>query len=292
MTNELKERVAEYLSSHEVNNLAENTQGNYKNALDHLLNFAEHNKISTLNGAAIEIYKFAHNYMKHQALSGRTIQQYLNRVKIFMKWAGYTIEFTYRVSNFETKEQKKKQLQRWFNENDIAKCKSYQFLGYTYESALKYRIVIRLLSETGVRVRELAHVEAKDIDVENYTLWILDSKTEPRPTFFSPETRDLIVELKNSKIIWEGVLFPSWKRIQQIVQEMLDDLKINRLGRGPHTFRHFVATKLFYDGGMRIEDVATLMGTTGDNITKNYLHPTPLMLKSKVFAAMKWEEII
>ena len=73
---------------------------------------------------------------------------------------------------------------------------------------------------------------------------------------------------------------------------MLDELEINRLGRGPHTFRHFVATKLFYDGGMRIEDVATLMGTTAENITKNYLHPTPLMLRERVFDAMKWEEKI
>ena len=107
MTDELKEKVKEYLSSHEVNGLAQNTQGNYKNALDHLLNFAEHNRISTLNGAAIEMYRFAHNYMKNQSLSGKTIQQYLNRIKIFMKWAGYTVEFTYRVSNYEMKEQKK-----------------------------------------------------------------------------------------------------------------------------------------------------------------------------------------
>ena len=72
---------------------------------------------------------------------------------------------------------------------------------------------------------------------------------------------------------------------------MLEDmgLKNGKDGRGPRTFRHYVATHLFYVGNMRIEDIAVLLGDKVDTIINNYLHPTPLMLRERVAKAMKWE---
>ena len=105
-----------------------------------------------------------------------------------------------------------------------------------------------------------------------YSFWLNDSKTDPRATFFSPETSEYIRVLKNSMLSfgWVGPLFPSAARIRQVVNEMLKDLglKNGADGRGPHTFRHYTASYLFYFGNMRIEDIAFLMGVTADTMKK------------------------
>lgn len=59
-------------------------------------------------------------------------------------------------------------------------------------------------------------------------------------------------------------------------------------GRGPHTFRHYTATYLYYDGNMRIEDLAYLLGDKVETIREKYLHPTPKMLRKRVASAMGW----
>jgi integrase len=68
--------------------------------------------------------------------------------------------------------------------------------------------MIRLLHETGARVRELAHVKVKEVDIEERIIWLYDSKTEPRPAFFSPETQEMLSQLRQSKTFWEGDLSP------------------------------------------------------------------------------------
>ena len=107
-----------------------------------------------------------------------------------------------------------------------------------------------MLYETGARVKELSHVKVRDVDIEERIIWLYDSKTEPRPAIFGPETQDMLSQLRESKTFWEGTLFPSKLRIRQVVVEMLEDLglKQSKDGRGPHTFRHFVASHLFYNG--------------------------------------------
>jgi integrase len=60
--------------------------------------------------------------------------------------------------------------------------------------------------------------------------------------------------------------------------------------RGTHTFRHYVTARMFYVGGMRIDDIAFLLGDTKDTIVQNYLHPTPLLLKERAEREVGWEE--
>jgi integrase len=79
-------------------------------------------------------------------------------------------------------------------------------------------------------------------------------------------------------------------RLQQVVTEMLNDIGLKKEGdgRGPHTFRHYVASYLFYSGRVRLEDIAFLLGDTVDTIRQNYLHPTSLMLREIVSNAFNW----
>jgi len=285
---DVSEAITEYLESKDVKGLAKRTQLNYQSALRHLSGFChEHN--CSLDSLASSRNQFI-EFLEKQGVGGHSIQQYCTIVKLFARKAGYPINWDpVRVSNSERKTRKRKQLERWFEETEINECLAYEFPDNNSQ-ALLYRITVRLLAETGARVRELAHTEAKHIDIDQCIIWLMDSKTEPRPAFFSPITRDLLIAYKKTKTFWEGKVLPSKPAIQLIVENMLRDLNIYKPGRGPHTFRHWTATKLFYDGNMRIEDLSMLMGTSVEIIVKRYLHPTPSMLKKRVFGAMSWDD--
>lgn len=285
----MEEKINEYLSSDAVKSLSIQTQRNYKHGLNRLDTFC---KLTNVNGAdqQIDMAQYV-EYLKAAGLSGKTIQQNLTYAKIFLKWIGAPHEFTYRLPSEERKMLKRKQLKRWFSEDEVSKCMAYEFKDAQDNVRLKYKILVRLMVETGARVREIANVEADHIDIGDNIIWLMDSKTEPRPAFFSPTTQEMFQQWKTeSAFNWSGRIFPTPERIQQVINKMLDDLELNAPGRGPHTFRHFMATRLFYDGKMRIEDISFLMGTTVDVIIKTYLHPTPLMLRERVYKAMKWED--
>jgi len=284
----------DYLNSPEVTALAHSSQQAYGYSMKHLEKFwanvcADGTQTQTgllhdFQGRMPELAK----YLEAKGLSGKSVQQNLTNIKIFLKWAGHPVDYTYKIKSKDKKANKLKHLNRWFSENDVAKCLAYEWPNHS--SRHRYRLLVRLLVETGCRVKELANINVEDIDLEDMTIYIQDSKTVPRPVFFSPETRDLIIKLKESRLFIQNV-FPDVNRVKKLITDMLKDLglKNGSDGRGPHTFRHFRATQLFYDGNMRLQDIAFLLGDTEDTIKLKYLHPTPLMLRNRVAKAMRWE---
>jgi integrase len=121
------------------------------------------------------------------------------------------------------------------------------------------------------------------------------SKTEIRPAFYSQETADLVLKLQNSTVSffkedWNGPVFPAVGMCKKIITGMLSDLGLKKQndGRGPHTFRHYAATHLYYNGDMDLNDLAIVLGDKPDTIRDNYLHPTPAMLRRRVEKAWGW----
>jgi integrase len=229
-------------------------------------------------------------------ITGNTVQQYITCVKLFLKWTGSPSAFSYKVSNKDRKAFKQKHLERWFDEKDIEACMNYSFANLDWTEALRYRIIVRLLVETGARVGEIATIKRKDLAMEEKTVFI-QGKTEARPVFFSQDTWvALNIYLNSAYDGYYGMdkkisLFPCVDKIKATITTMLEKLgmKNGADGRGPHTFRHYTATQLFYDGNMRIEDIAYLLGDKVETIREKYLHPTPAMLRKRVAAAMGWE---
>lgn len=304
---EMEARIKNYLESQDAVKLAKSSRELYGYALQHLQNFCELKKITELAGFQDHMPAFA-KYLENKKVSGKSIQRYVTIVKLFFKWAKEPLEYTYRLSNAETKANKRKALNRWFTEPDIDKCLGYGFEKCTPETALRNRIMVRILIETGARVRELASVEAKDIHLETGTILINNSKTEPRPVFVSSETLGMLERYQVgdkalSKIAnsisstvtalvstQEKNVFPAVNAIKGIITEMLRDLKLKKPkdGRGGHCFRHFCATNLYYRG-MKMSDIAILLGDKEDTIRDHYIHLTPTMLREKVVEVMGWE---
>lgn len=284
----MNNKIKKYLSSPNVTGLAQSTQDLYGYALKH---WDEFNQKNTVIYDKKENFEAFVSYLENEKkVSGKTIQQYLTCIKIFLKWCGITVDFTYKISNEERKRVKVKAMERWFTELDISKCLNY---ASPNGKALLNKIIVRLLIETGCRVRELSFVKVKDIDTDDGIIWLHDSKTEPRPAFFSKETAGMIEKLRDSNIFWEDdvQVFPDVNAIKHSITKMLEELglKSEKDGRGPHSFRHWTASHLFYSGGVRIEDIAFLMGDTVETVTKIYIHPTPLMLRERIAKGWGWE---
>jgi len=273
-------KIQQYLQSPEITGLAKSTRNLYTTALKYYEKYSANHEPTDLAGFA--------TWLEKKKLAGNSIQQYLNSTKIYLKWAGTPVEFTYKITNYERKANKLKQARRWLTEIEVDMCLSYPFSRYNPTSTLCYRIIVRLLVETGARVREIANIKAEDIELAEQTIWLNISKTQPRPVFFSGRTKEM---LESYLQINTENIFPSVDRVKQIINEMLQDLQLKnggKDGRGAHVFRHYVATKLFYEGDMRLEDIATLLGDKMQTIRECYLHPTPKMLRKRVADAMGW----
>jgi len=230
-------------------------------------------------------------YLKKRESSGKTIQLRITHSKLFFKWAGFPIQVYYRVPREEQQSNKLKHIKRWFDDKEIEMCLKYKF-AWASDSVL-YQALVRMLIETGARLAELENVKWHDINLAEGILTIEESKSMPRCAFFSPTTSDLLRVHKKSIefIVTEDMTLFKKNEIDRVIKTMLLDLGLKKPkdGRGAHTFRHYCATRLFYVGEMRIEDIAFLLGDEVNTIVGYYLHPTVSMLKRKVWSAMGWD---
>jgi len=290
----MSNRIREYLESSEVVGLAKKTRELYTYALRHLENFLKYysagkpESFDQLAWLRENFGKFA-TYLENKKIAGNSIKLYITCVKIFMVWAKHKVDYIYKITNVERQANKRKHLERWFDETDIEKCLAYTFPDHQHITQVKYMTIIRLLIETGARVGEISTIQKKDVDLENK--WVtIHGKTEPRQVFFSQDTAMALIELFLNVPCETDYVFPKVNAIKCIVTEMLKSLRLKKEkdGRGPHTFRHYVATYLFYSCDVRLEDIAFLLGDTVDTIRKNYLHPTSSMLRDAISKAYKW----
>jgi len=292
--------TASFLESKQVKALSVSTQKLYATALKTFMEFCAETGVNSFTpgvsgcpaGGIQDVLPLFAESLELRKLAGTTIQQYCTIVKIMARWSGSPVQYTYRIPSKQRKALDLKHRDRWFNETDIRRCLEYRFPDFHERNHL----IVCILVETGARVREIAGMTVASVDIDNRTLWIDDSKTMPRAVFVSHETvAKLKAYMKTIQPAFKGTappaLFPGVIRIQEIINAMLVDLglKNGKDGRGPHTFRHYVATYLHYEGGMDIKDVAFLLGDTPETIRDNYLHPTPAMLRKRTEAAMGWK---
>ena len=208
-------------------------------------------------------------------------------------------KYRYRIQYADKKAAKIRAAKRWFTDEEIEACRNYTFP--KAQNWIRNQVIVNLLIDTGARCKEISRIRLNDINLDENTVFISDSKTEPRSVFFSDRTKDILSEYIRMRTmtiryklfpatVKDIVLFPSVRAIKALVDIMLIDLGLKRGadGRGPHAFRHYVATWLHYEGGMSIMDIAFLLGDTPSTIQRFYIHPTAKMLQRRVNQSMWW----
>jgi integrase len=229
-------------------------------------------------------------YLNRKRLAGTSVQHYIRCVKIYLRAIGRPLDdYQYYVPSESKKALRRKKMERWFTEEEVEKCKGYNFPSYKAERLKeRNRIVVRLLIDTAARVKEINNIRIKDFDFKTsppqVRLWT--SKTQPRWVPMSPETGG-----KVKKWIESSSLLPDSKPFNQrrltYVNVMLSDLGLKKAGRGPHTFRHYAAT-MWYEKGLRIELIAHLMGDQVGTVQRCYLHPSKVHTGNNMAEILGW----
>jgi len=279
-----------YLNTPNTRSLADKTKRLYGCVLNgKLIPFCDAHGIDTLDDLSDRIIDYA-EYLQTSGLSAHSVQQYLTITKIFTAAMGTAIKHTYKIPRAARQAHDLKHQRRWFNDLDIARCKTYRF-PFSHD---RNHVLLRLMCETGARVNEIANIKLQDIQLDENTILIDTSKTIPRPVFISQETgiyfKRFLSQTFDFETPGETRVFPGSCQIWRIITDMLQalGLKSSGDGRGPHTFRHYVATDLYFVRGMELTDVAFLLGDTPDTISSRYLHPNADMLRSRMKKASGW----
>lgn len=143
-------------------------------------------------------------------------------------------------------------------------------------TSLRDKVIIELLSSTGMRVGELTSLNKESIDFENKECVVLGKGGKQRKVYFDSKTKIHLQNYLTSRIDNNEALFVSlfapFNRLQiSGVEIMLRKLgsKTNIGNVHPHRFRRTLATKAI-DKGMPVEQVQILLGHTKIDTTMHY----------------------
>ena len=143
-------------------------------------------------------------------------------------------------------------------------------------TSLRDKVIIELLSSTGMRVGELTSLNKESIDFENKECVVLGKGGKQRKVYFDSKTKIHLQNYLTSRIDNNEALFVSlfapFNRLQiSGIEIMLRKLgnKTNIGNVHPHRFRRTLATKAI-DKGMPVEQVQILLGHTKIDTTMHY----------------------
>lgn len=284
MTDHIQEQIDTYLNHQNTRALARGTVKLYTSVFKNkLVPFCRHHTVEKLDADFIDLMDQYAQFLIDSGLSARSTASYLTISKIVFRFHGVDLKHTFRIPREDQQANDIKHQRRWFSDEDIARCKTYRFrVNHT-----RNHLFLRLLLDTGARVDELAHITVGNVKLERKMIELDYSKTIARWVFFDPETgvylqKYLQDAFPDPVASADRLIFPSKNMLYKIIVEMLSDLGLKKQcdGRGPHTFRHYVATNLVYVRKKDVAHVAKLLGDTPDTITNNYLHPTAEMLQA------------
>lgn len=134
---------------------------------------------------------------------------------------------------------------------------------------LKYKLIIRMLYETGCRIDELFSIKTEDIkydpETKLYEICILGKGGKERKVWFSENTDFLLKKYmkKDRGQIFKTKTTSAWKQIRILGKKILKR-KVT-----PHYFRHSFATHL-KDAGEDILVIKELLGHSSLNTTMRY----------------------
>ena len=144
-----------------------------------------------------------------------------------------------------------------------------------------------LILDTGLRISEVLHLRAADVDCDNLILKVLGKGQKERLVPFSPELRRRLYryqQLRGKKGIRSEFLFAGfegtrWEKRNSTTSLYLLQDKLGLPRFGWHRLRHTFATNYLRHGG-DIVRLSMVLGHTQITTTQRYLHLVPDDLSS------------
>lgn len=144
--------------------------------------------------------------------------------------------------------------------------------------------IITLFLNCGMRLSELVGINIKDIDFYENRLKVLGKRSKERMVYLNEACVDalqkyLAIRKNNPKAADEPALFISnqnrrisKRRVQQIVEDMIQKAKLDGKGITTHKLRHTAATLMYQYGDADVLTLKELLGHASISTTEIYTH--------------------
>ena len=134
-------------------------------------------------------------------------------------------------------------------------------------------IIYRVLFATGMRISELLGLNEEDIDVDNGTVTLRDTKNGDNRTV--PLEAQLCADLRG---LLDSDDMPNYDQLRRVVVRAASDLGID-YSITPHVVRHTVVTRL-EAAGVGLKTIGALVGHRSIATTSRYAHPNQATLRA------------
>lgn len=144
--------------------------------------------------------------------------------------------------------------------------------------------IITLFLNCGMRLSELVGINIKDIDFYENRLKVLGKRSKERMVYLNEACVDalqkyLAIRKNNPKAADEPALFISnqnrrisKRRVQQIVEDMIQKAELDGKGITTHKLRHTAATLMYQYGDADVLTLKELLGHASISTTEIYTH--------------------
>lgn len=253
----------DFISALTVAGASENTVKLYRTAISDFLSFVNKDPrqatVSDLNRWVTDILKRETRTtvqlpeFEKRRVKSTTARLYITAVLRFLHWIGIDVKPSLpRVRKREIKALSEDEIERL--------CESVKG---------KYRLVICLLLDTGLRAKELLSLRKIDIDVKKKTVRVRNTKNgEERIVFFTDETARMLEKylrnLSDNDRVVDISYFALYRKLKRLGKKLNIDLR-------PHVLRHTFATRSIRKG-MPIPVVQKLLGHKDIRTTQIYTH--------------------
>ena len=142
--------------------------------------------------------------------------------------------------------------------------------------------IICLFLNCGMRLSELVGLDMRDFSEENHTLRLLGKGSKERIVYLNNACMNALHEylaIRRTITAEEKAMFLSARgkritrrRVQQIVEEMLERAGLSNLGITTHKLRHTAATLMYQHGGVDTLVLRDILGHKSIATTEIYTH--------------------
>lgn len=132
----------------------------------------------------------------------------------------------------------------------------------------KVKVMLQILSETGIRIQEMLDIKVEDIDMMNGILKIQGKGHKERLVYISNETKNMLISQANGKHqrIFEGI---SQLECRNMIYDVLKKYS-NAPQLSPHAIRHTYATQMAKQG-MTTTTLQKVLGHEQLTTTQKYI---------------------
>ncbi|CDC68716.1 phage integrase family protein [Staphylococcus sp. CAG:324] len=259
------ENMKNYFLEYVKINLSNGTYLCYKSHLDFTIKYFNERYILDSNEINFNVLSNFIEYQKIRGVKNSTINKRLKPLKLMYR-------FNNILDNEIFLQKKLKEDKKTFP--ILSKCEMQKLNIYLSSNKLSFKnqLLIKLLIDTGVRLNEILNIKVKNINFDNFTIYLDVTKTKKsRYVYFTNDTLKLLIKyIKKSNLTKNDKLFDlTSSGVLSLFYRIKNTLNFKEFH--PHMLRHGLATNL-NKKGMSVFEIQQIMGHENVATTNRYIH--------------------